>query len=206
MIGMRENPAASSAFRIPATRPSIISLGATMSMPARACVTATLPSRYTDASLSTSPSCTTPQCPWSVYSHRQASPITSSSGAARFTARAACCTIPCSSYAPEPARLLGILHELVHRGLKDTRQRGDFPPHALAVAHEQGPYELRGDEVRLLHEAAQRGRAAQPTHAADRELAHRPSNLDAPWARSKPATRRPAAAGSRSSIPAEAVI
>src|SRR2546426_463745 len=106
MIGTRENPAASSALRIPATRPSIMSLGATMSMPARACVTATLPSRYTDASLSTSPSCTTPQCPWSVYSHRQASPITSTSGAARFTARAACCTIPCSSYASEPVASL----------------------------------------------------------------------------------------------------
>src|SRR5205823_196279 len=82
--------AASSALRMPATRPSIMSLGATMSIPARACVTATLPSRYTDASLSTSPSWITPQCPWSVYSHRHTSPITSRSGTARFTARAAC--------------------------------------------------------------------------------------------------------------------
>ena len=63
MIGTRPSPAASSAFRIPATRPSIISLGATMSTPARACDTATLPSKYTDASLSTSPSWITPQCP-----------------------------------------------------------------------------------------------------------------------------------------------
>ena len=102
MIGTRDSPAASSALRIPATRPSIMSLGATISIPARACVTATLPSRYTDASLSTSPSWITPQCPWSVYSHRHTSPITSSSGTARFTARAACCTTPCSSYASEP--------------------------------------------------------------------------------------------------------
>src|SRR3989442_1547722 len=48
---------------LPAPRPSIMSLGATRSIPARACVTATLPSRYTDASFSTSPSWITPQCP-----------------------------------------------------------------------------------------------------------------------------------------------
>src|SRR5437879_5234524 len=84
MIGTRASPAASSALRIPATRPSIMSLGATRSTPARACDTATLPSRYTEASLSMSPSCTTPQCPWSVYSHRHTSPITSSWGTARF--------------------------------------------------------------------------------------------------------------------------
>src|SRR5947209_8178745 len=102
MIGTRDSPAASSALRMPATRPSIMSLGATRSTPARACVTATLPSRYTDASFSTSPSWITPQWPWSVYSHRQTSPTTSRSGTARFTARAACCTIPCSSYASEP--------------------------------------------------------------------------------------------------------
>ena len=102
MIGTRASPAASSAVRIPATRPSIMSLGATTSTPARACDTATLASRYTEASFSTSPSCTTPQCPWSVYSHRHTSPITSSWGTARLSARAARCTIPCSSYASEP--------------------------------------------------------------------------------------------------------
>src|SRR2546426_1023960 len=88
MIGTRSSPAASSALRIPATRPSIMSLGATMSTPARACDTATLPSRYTEASFSISPSCTTPQCPWSVYSHRHTSPTTSSWGTARLSARA----------------------------------------------------------------------------------------------------------------------
>src|SRR3989442_590346 len=99
-----------------------------------------------------------------------------------------------------------IPHELVHRRLKDTGQRGDFPPDALPVTHEQGPDELRGDEVRLLYQATQCRSAAQPAQAADRELAHRPSNLDAPWARSKSATCAPAAPGSRSSISAEAVI
>src|SRR5439155_10371959 len=96
---------------------------------------------------------------------------------------------------PEPPRPLRVLHQLVERGLTDARQRGDFPPDALPVACEQGPYELRGHEMRLLHQAAQRLRAAQSAHAADRELAHRPSNLDAPWARSKSATATPAAAG-----------
>src|SRR5437588_90340 len=119
MIGTRDCPAASSALRMPATRPSIMSLGATMSTPAPAC---------------------------------------------------------------DPA------------------------PHAAAVTHEQGPHELRGNEVRFLHQPAQRGGATQPTHPANRERAHRASNLDAPCAASKPATATPAAAGSRASISADAVI
>src|SRR5438034_746652 len=112
MIGTRENPAASSALRIPATRPSIMSLGATRSTPA----------------------------------------------------------------------------------------------HAFAVAGEQRPHQLRWDEVRLLNQPAECRSAAQPAHAPDRELAHRPSNLDAPCAWSKPATATPAAAGSLSSMSADAVI
>src|SRR5205809_4070602 len=106
---------------------------------------------------------------------------------------------------PEAPRPLRVPHELVHRCLKDTGQRGDFPPDALPVTREQGPDELRGDEVRLLYQATQCRSAAQPAQAADRELAHRPSNLDAPWARSKPATATPAADGSLSSMSAEAV-
>src|SRR5438876_383632 len=112
MIGTRAWPAASSALRIPATRPSIMSLGATMSTPAL----------------------------------------------------------------------------------------------ALAVAHEQRPHELRGRELGLLHQPAERRRAAQAAHAADRKVTHRPSNLDAPCAWSKPATATPAAAGSASSMSADAVI
>src|SRR5207245_10511972 len=99
-----------------------------------------------------------------------------------------------------------IPHEHAHRPTTDNRQRVDFPPDALPVTREQGPDELRGDEVRLLYQATQCRSAAQPAQAADRELAHRPSNLDAPWARSKSATCAPAAPGSRSSISAEAVI
>ncbi len=107
---------------------------------------------------------------------------------------------------PEAPRPLRVPHQLVHRRLKDTGQRGDFPPDALPVTREQGPDELRGNEVGLLYQATQCRGAAQAAQAADRELAHRPSNLDAPWARSKSATRAPAAPGSRSSISADAVI
>src|SRR5258708_1109607 len=130
MIGTRESPAASSALRIPATRPSIMSLGATMSMPARACVTATLPSRYTDASLSTSPSCTTPQCPWSVYSHRQTSPTTTTSGPPPSPARPPSSPTPSPSYAsPAHPRRGGVAHVAL-RGCADLHRailRRDAP-------------------------------------------------------------------------------
>src|SRR3989454_4252813 len=110
---------------------------------------------------------------------------------------------------PAEAQLLpalGVLHELVHRRVVDTRQGGDLAAHPLAVDHEQRPHELRRDEVRLLHQPAQRGRAPQPAHAADRELSHRASNSSAPCARSKSATVTPAAAGSPGSMSADAVI
>src|SRR5438034_591812 len=126
MIGTRENPAASSALRIPATRPSIMSLG--------------------------------------------------------------------------------VLDELVYGGLVHAGERGHLPAHALAVAGEQRPHQLRWDEMRLLDQPAECRGAAQPAHAPDRELAHRPSNLDAPCAWSKPATAAPAATGSFSTMSADAVI
>ena len=76
---MPVNPAPSSADRIAATRPSIMSLGATMSAPARR---ATAPrARAARASRRCPPrrSRSTPQWPWSVYSHMQTSVITTSS-------------------------------------------------------------------------------------------------------------------------------
>ena len=74
------NPSASSSARIAPTRPSIMSLGATMSAPARAWLTAARASSSSEASLSTPPSArTTPQWPWLVYSQRQTSVITTSS-------------------------------------------------------------------------------------------------------------------------------
>ena len=85
----------SSARRIAATRPSIMSLGATMSAPARARLAAVCASRSSDESFSTSqPSLVStiiPQCPWLVYSHRHTSPISTSFFPAldRFRARSA---------------------------------------------------------------------------------------------------------------------
>src|SRR5205823_6828638 len=106
---------------------------------------------------------------------------------------------------PETPGALGVLDELVHRGLVHARKGRHLPAHTLAVAHEQRPHELCGSEVRLLHQPPERRSAAQPAHTADRKVTHRPSNLDAPCAWSKPATATPAAAGSRSSMSADAV-
>ena len=68
-----------------ATRPSIMSLGATTSAPARACTSAISASTSMVASLSTSCSPSRrvrrmPQCPWSVYSSTHTSVITTRSG------------------------------------------------------------------------------------------------------------------------------
>src|SRR6266540_2957405 len=95
-----ENPSRSRAVRIARTCPSIIALGATTSAPARARLTAVRASSSTDASLSMRPSTTTPQCPWSAYSHRQTSAIATMSGASALIARRAFWTTPVSEYAP----------------------------------------------------------------------------------------------------------
>ncbi len=99
MIGVSMKPRASSAERMARTRPSIMSLGATMSAPAAAWETAVRASSSTEASLRTwkwpsRPRSVTPQCPWLVYSHRHTSVMTSRSGSAAFRARTACCTMP----------------------------------------------------------------------------------------------------------------
>ena len=89
------------------TRPSIMSLGAIRSAPARAWETAVRASSSRVASLSTVPSeRTTPQWPWLVYSHRHRSVITSRSGWASLIARVASWTTPSSSQAPEPSSSL----------------------------------------------------------------------------------------------------
>jgi len=100
---------------------------------------------------------------------------------------------------------LGVLDQLVHRSLEHAGEQLDLAPYALAVGDEQRPHQLGRDEVGLLHQAAQCGGAAQPAHAADRELAHRASKLAAPCACSKRATFNPAAAGSAGSIALDAV-
>ncbi len=60
-----------------ATRPSIMSDGATMSTPASAWLTAVFANSSSVTSLTTQPlSSSAPQWPWDVYSHRQTSVMT----------------------------------------------------------------------------------------------------------------------------------
>ncbi len=96
-IGVFVYPFESSARRIAATRPSIMSDGATISAPARTCDRALAASHSSVASLSTSPLTIFPQCPWLVYSQLHTSVMTSRSGNSRLMARIARCTIPSSS-------------------------------------------------------------------------------------------------------------
>ncbi len=103
MIAVWLKPSASRAVRIAATWPSIIALGATMSAPARAWLTAISASRLSAASLSTLPSgASGPQWPWSVYSHMQVSAIATSGKSSARMRRNASWTIPSSADAPVP--------------------------------------------------------------------------------------------------------
>src|SRR3954447_5208194 len=85
------------------TRPSIMSEGQTASAPASTWLTAVRASSSTDSSFRTEPSCTTPQSPCEVYSQRQTSVRSRSSGKRGRSARRACCTIPPAIHAPEPS-------------------------------------------------------------------------------------------------------
>ena len=105
----------------------------------------------------------------------------------------------------ERRRAHGVLHQLVGRQLVHAGHGRDGPAHGLAVRHEQGPHELRGDEVGLLHQAAQRRCPAQTPQPHRGEVAHRASKLAAPSASSKRATASPAASDRAGSSGAEAV-
>jgi len=76
--------------------------GATMSTPARAYETTVRARFSSDASLSSSRSWITPQWPWSVYSQKQASAITTSSGQRFLIALIARWTTPLADHASEP--------------------------------------------------------------------------------------------------------
>ncbi len=178
--------------------------GATMSAPARAWLTAVRASSSSVASLSTAPSSrSTPQWPWSVYSHRHTSVTTSSSGLrACLIARVASCTTPSSSHAPEPCVvLLGGDAEQHHRRRCPAR-RPPAPPRRRRRStgarrrassrsarvrprrrrprprvDEQRQHQLAGAQVRLAHEPAQAGARAQPAHARLWK-GHRPPRLE----------------------------
>ena len=80
-----------------------------MSAPASAWDTAVFASNSSVASLSTYAPSRTPQCPWSVYSHRHTSVTTASPGTAALMARTASCTTPFGAYAcvPTPSLSFG---------------------------------------------------------------------------------------------------
>ncbi len=105
-MGTWLSPSSSRAARMAATRPSIMSLGATMSAPAPAWLSACRASSSSVSSFWTTPSRTTPQCPCDVYSHRHTSVITMRSGTASFSARTPRCTTPSSAKLPEPSSSL----------------------------------------------------------------------------------------------------
>ncbi len=112
MIGVSGNPSLSSFARVAATRPSIMSLGATMSAPASAWLAAVCASSlsvgsfriFTVAATPSSQSlrrwpgdgdvAATPQWPWLMYSQRHTSVTTSSDGSSFFSNRTVCCTMP----------------------------------------------------------------------------------------------------------------
>src|SRR5438094_311491 len=79
-----------------------MSLGQTVSAPAPAWLTAVRASSSREASLSISSPRRTPQWPCDVYSQRQTSVASTSSGKPARSSRSARWTIPSSSYAPEP--------------------------------------------------------------------------------------------------------
>jgi hypothetical protein len=99
MIGVSSKPSLSSSLLMAATRPSIMSEGATISAPASAWEDAVRARSSRLISFRTRPVffSTTPQCPWLMYSQRHTSVTTSSSGIASFIARVASWTMPSGS-------------------------------------------------------------------------------------------------------------
>src|SRR6266542_1625696 len=101
-MAVRSNPFSSRARRIAATRPSIMSEGATTSTPALACDSAAFARSGSVASLSTSPSRITPQWPCEVNSSRQTSVTTRICGTSFFSRRTVSWTAAPSSQASLP--------------------------------------------------------------------------------------------------------
>src|SRR6266566_3456236 len=134
MIPTRSRLRSSSSFRMAATRPSIMSDGATKSAPATACESAASATCATVTSLRISSPSRMPQCPCDVYSHRQTSVTTIRSGTSRF----------------------------VHRQLTHARHRAHLAAHAAPFADEQRKDEAVWRQLRLAHEAADRLGAAEP--------------------------------------------
>ena len=141
----------SRASRMATTWPSIIPEGATTSAPASAWATAARAYRSMVASLSTRPSAvSTPQWPWSVYSSRQRSAMStrSSPTSSRRSARAAC-TMPSGFQASEPsASLPAGMPKRITAGMPRSASCGDLLAQRLPrVLHHAGQ---RGDRLGLV--------------------------------------------------------
>ncbi len=200
MIGVSSKPSSSSAARISPTRPSIMSLGAIRSAPARAWETAVRASSSSVASLSTPPSDrSTPQCPWLVYSHRHRSVMTRSSGWASLMARVASWTMPSSSQAPEPSSslaagspnrstagdaqglgLAGLGHRMGDREPVDAGHGLDRLAAIEPVGDEHRVDEVRRIEAGLADQAAERAGGPEPAQAGLRERHNGHSSIPAP--------------------------
>ncbi len=129
-----------------------------------------------------------PQWPWSVYSQKQTSVMTSSSGAWRLMSRMASWTIPESSEAAEPRGVLvggdaeqkdagdlevddlrDHLAQAVERELVLAGHRGDLALEVAAVVDEQGVDEVVDRQPMLADEVAEPGVGPESAGAPDRE-------------------------------------
>ena len=161
-----------------------MSEGATASAPARACESATRASSGSVASLSTWPSCRTPQAPCEVYWQRHTSVSTGSPGAWVRIARIA--RLHGAGVVPggRPLLILAIgqpeqQHSAHPTGLGLGRQargdvgrdvalageRRDRPVDARAADDEERLNQVCGRDARLAHEAAQTLGTSQAAHA-----------------------------------------
>ena len=143
-----------------------------------------------------------PQCPWSVYSQKHKSVITSSSGATRRAIRIASCTIPSSLRRRRAARVfvfrdsekqdrrhaqLGRLGEgladPVERELVLSRHRWDLTPQVLAMIDKQRIDQVarRQDASRRQVRAVEDGRGAVVADEWDSRTRAGKSWRDSPW-------------------------
>ena len=180
--------------RMAATRPSIMSLGATTSAPALAWLTAVRASSSSVGSLSTSKpsrlSITTPQWPWLVYSHRQTSAMsTSFFAAADLLERAQrllhdAVFFPCAgallvfglrqAEEQQPAQaqlrgLFGFAHRFVHGEVEDAGHGADRVRTPSPGQMKQRVDQVAGLENCLAHQRPHGLAAPQPAHPHLRE-------------------------------------
>ena len=173
-------------MRIAPTRPSIMSDGATISAPARACDSASRTSSSSVASLSTSLPSIAPQWPWSVYSHMQTSVITASPGHVLFdlanralhlaivVPRLAALRVLAFRNSKQDdrgnacgPRLARFRDDVVDRQLRDARHRRDRPSSRRVPRTRNRLDQIVGRQTRLANHPADGFGASQPARAVD---------------------------------------